>query len=627
MCGIIGFNWEDKELLKKCMNKIVHRGPDDFGIYTDKNISLGHRRLSILDLSKRGRQPMSNENGDVWITFNGEIYNYVELKKKLEKKHNFKSNTDTEVIIHGYEEYGTDIVNKLEGMFAFCIYDSKKKILFLARDKAGIKPIYYYLNEKDFIFCSEIKGILEYKEIERKVNLQNLNAYLIFRANSGEETFFENIFKIMPGHSAIYDLKNHKIKKLKYWDIPENENKNSFQENLKKLKELLNDSVKKQLMSDVPYGAYLSGGIDSGVIASLMAKNAGQQIKTFSVGFEEGNSETNEAKFLAEKIDSKHFELKINRNSIKNLPNIVYHTDEPLADPTCIPIYLLSKFTKKHCTVVLTGEGADEIFAGYPQYKFMKFHDKIIKNIPKIARKTMTGAVKIIPSRFFNSFFIYAQSLGKKGLERASNFINSENNAEQYLQQISIFNQEEQEELTESKENIYNKYQKKYFGYKDVVRVCQRIDFKESMPEDLLMKLDKNSMAFSIEGRVPFLDSRIIELGFSLKNDFKIKGFTKDKIILRKAMEDIVPKETMNRKKKHFFVPIDNWLSDELLSIKEELLSKKYVEKQKIFNYQAIEKIIKGFDKSKLFYARQLWTLLTFQIWHKIYIENEKIKI
>lgn len=631
MCGIIGFNWEDSSLLRKAMKKIAHRGPDASGVFIDNGISLGHKRLSIIDLSDSGKQPMSNEDGNVWITFNGEIYNYKELRENLQKKHEFKSNTDTEILIHLYEERGFDILNYLNGIFAFCIYDMKKKILFIARDHAGIKPLYYYYSGKKFMFCSEIKGILENDEIEREVNLNAINSYFIFRANTGNQSFFKNIDKLQAGHFLVYNLKSNSFYVKKYWDIlfkPENHSKKYFSEELKKT---LDSSVKSQLMSDVPYGAYLSGGVDSGTIVSLMSKHSSQPIKTFSVGFEEGDdSETSDSRLLAEKLKTDHHELLINKKSIKYLPQIIYHADEPMADPTVIPIFLLSKYAKKYCTVILTGEGADELFGGYPQYKFMKMHNIFIKPMPKPLRKAISTTANLVPGAILNKAFKFSSALGEKGMERFSKFLMSNDYTTEYLSQISIFDKDEQNEiLLKNSKRDYRDYEK-YFKNttnKNLTASCRKIDFKESMVDDLLMKLDKNTMAFAIEGRVPFLDKRIIGLSSRIPDNLILNGFTKDKHILREAVKDFVPELTRKRKKKHFFVPIDNWFKDELCSLKQELLSKNYIDKQKIFAYSYINKINKGFEKSKLFYSRQLWALLIFQIWYKQYIENEKIKI
>ncbi|MBM3233445.1 asparagine synthase (glutamine-hydrolyzing) [Candidatus Pacearchaeota archaeon] len=628
MCGILGFNWEEPSLLKKGLQAIEHRGPDAIGTYLSRGMSLGHRRLSIIDLSRAGKQPMTNEKGDVWIVFNGEIYNFKELKDNLKGNHSFHSGTDTELLIHLYEEEGTKMVNKLEGMFAFCIYDERKKILFLARDKAGIKPLYYHKFGKRFIFSSEIKAILE-DNIDRKVNLSALNTYLMFRANTSHETFFKDIFKLEAGTYAVYDLKINSLNISKYWDYKPKPSDLTFQDSVKELRGLLEESVRGQLMSDVPYGMYLSGGIDSGTIASLVRKYATQKLRSFSVGFaEEEHSEVKEARYLAENIGSEHRELILDSSSVKHMPDVIVQGDEPMADPTALPVYLLSKMAKKHCTVILTGEGADELFGGYPQYRFMQLHQKILSPLPDTIRKAGVGFVKSLPLPVLKKGFSFASALGQKGKERFGKFAHAKTFAERYLQQVAIINEEEQKELLNKDINIYETYQQRYFmdtGSKNLIGSCQRIDFKESMVDDLLMKLDKNTMAFSIEGRVPFLDGRIMDLSARISDEFKMSG-GKNKLILRTAVKDLLPKKTLQRKKRHFFVPIDDWLQKEFIGLREDLLSRSFLEKQGIFNPASANKMISGLRDSRLYYSRQLWSLLVFQIWYKSYIQNEKIK-
>jgi len=629
MCGIIGFNWDDSILLKKILKKINYRGPDGFGVFSDDKVSLGHRRLSILDLSSNGRQPMSNEDGTIWITFNGEIYNFQELKESLIKKgYKFKSDTDTEVIIHLYEEEGIECLKKFNGMFAFCIYDSRSKLFFLARDRFGIKPLYYSLQKDKFIFCSEIKGILESPFFFKKIDLSPLNYFLSFRANTSEDSFFSGIKKLSPGSYLIFDLKSKKIRiKKNYWSLsfsPENSSFNYFSS---KLREELERSVKNQMVSDVPYGAFLSGGVDSGTIVSLMSQFSEKPVETFSVGFDNSSDELNEAKYLSEKFQTNHHELIIKKDSIKFLPEIIYHLDEPMSDPTSIPTFLLSKYTKKFVTVVLTGEGSDEIFCGYPQYKFMKLRNNIfIKNINKLANP-ISSISKKIPPHFLNIGFRFASELGEKGIERFNNFLSSKNLSTQYLNLVSLFNEEEKKELLRFKSLDFYTQFKNQFNKKNILNSCMAFDFKGNMVEDLLMKLDKNAMAFSLEGRVPFLDNYIVSLMSRAPEKFKLKGFSKDKFILRKSFSNIVPKPTVNRKKKHFFVPINEWMESELSGLREDLFSEKYLKTQGIFNPLYFKKILKGFKNSRLFYSRQLWSLLTFQIWYKQFIENEKIKV
>ncbi len=629
MCGIFGFNWKDKNLLHRGLKAIAHRGPDARGDFFDKNISLGFNRLAIIDLSSAGNQPMTNESGDLQIIYNGEIYNHKELRKELKGKHKFKSDTDTEIILHLYEECGHEVVKKLQGMFSFCIYDSKKNILFLARDRLGIKPLYYHQDKGKFIFASEIKAILANNLIKREVNLDALTSYLTFRANTASETFFKNIFKLPPGHIMVYDLKSNTLVVNRYWDISFSPEKRSPAYYKHQVRTLLDDAVRCRLMSDVPFGAYLSGGVDSATIVALMKRHVSQPIKTFSVGFEEDkHSEVQDAKATSRLLGTDHHELLISEDSIKALPEIIYHADEPLADPTAIPIYLLSKYAKKYCTVILTGEGADELFAGYPQYKFMKIQSNL-GNLPRMLRKAIARVISLTPKRILDAYFPFASSLGKKGLERFTSYLMSNKPEEQYLQQVSIFNQEEQSSLMKNKVNLYNNYSSHFFNShkNNIVGKCQELDLKNPMVEDLLMKIDKNTMAFSIEGRVPFLDYRLVELAAKIPDAYKIKGFTRDKVILRDAVKDLLPAEIANRKKKHFFVPIDKWLNNHLKRLHSELLSEEYIKKQGIFNFGYIQNLEKQKKDSPLFYARQIWSLITFQIWYEIFIENKKVTI
>ncbi|MBU0460736.1 MAG: asparagine synthase (glutamine-hydrolyzing) [Nanoarchaeota archaeon] len=388
MCGIVGFNWDDQVLIRQMAAQLNHRGPDDEGYYTDKQVSLGHKRLKILDLTKNGRQPMCNEDNSIWIVFNGEIYNYQELKTWLETKHHkFSSNTDTEVIIHLYEEVGERCVEYLNGMFAFAILDTTKKRLFLARDRLGIKPLYYYINQNStnstknkFIFASEIKSILEDKTIKRKLNQNAFQTYFTFRANTDSETFFQDIYKLPPGHHLTYNLTNHNFTIKKYWSLKINTKKKSIQYYQKKVQQELTASIKRRLMGEVPLGVYLSGGIDSAAVVGLLHSFAQDRIKTFSVGFgyEEQKAELGAANFIANHFNTDHHNLTVQPDTVKLLPKIIHHHDEPMADPTAIPTYILSEFTKKqNTTIVLTGEGSDEIFCGYEQYKLMKLWQKL----------------------------------------------------------------------------------------------------------------------------------------------------------------------------------------------------------------------------------------------------------
>lgn len=643
MCGITGFNWNDKQLLKRMCDSIAHRGPNQHSYYFDKQISLGHRRLSIIDLSEKGKQPMCNEDGTIWITFNGEIYNYAELKPELEQKgHKFFSATDTETIIHLYEEYGENCVEKLHGDFAFAIYDSNKKKIFLARDRIGVKPLYYYFNfaKKEFLFASEIKALLEYEEIKREVKLESLRQYLTYRYIFGRHTIFENISRILPAECATFDIKTSTLQIRKYWDenpCDKNIIKKSEKYYLKKFTQLYQDSVQKRLMSDVPLGVYLSGGIDSSSIVSMMHEIKNQQqdigeIKTFSIGFGYGK-ETDEFEYsraVSQHFGTKHKEFTIDSNAICALPKIIWHCDEPLADPALIPAYFLSKEAKKHATVVLTGDGADETFAGYEQAKFMILANKIAK-IP-LAKKILPLGLNITPNFILNKIFKYSTGIGKEGLKRASQMLsNIDNKAKAYTSITGMFCDSEIKKICTSKitstPSAVYEMQKEFFenNKNKLLNQILYMETKTLLPENMLMKTDKMTMAHAIEARVPLLDHRLTELAFQMPTHLKLNGW-KEKYILKTAMKNKLPKQIVQRKKQRFYVPIDKWIKEDIMPVVDDLLSTKTIAAQGYLNPAEISKMMQKYNTAPLFYARQLWTLINFQIWHAIYIDKKNPK-
>ena len=626
MCGITGFNWDDKELVKRMCNSISHRGPDGEGFYNDERVSLGHRRLSIIDLSENGKQPMCNEDETVWIIFNGEIYNYSEIKSELEKKgHRFKSKTDTETIIHAYEEYGEECLHLFNGDFAFAIYDKNKKTIFLARDRLGIKPLYYFAEENKFIFASEIKAILQSPQVSKKVNLEALNKFVSYRYNFGEGTMLENIFKILPGTYLIYNLKDNFITKKVFWSSNFSDNgiiNESEEYFAKKTRELFKDCVQKRLMSDVPLGVYLSGGIDSSSVVAMMSQIVKEPIKTFSVGFGFGEEtdELNYAKKVSEKFGTEHKEFTVTSDLVNLLPKIIWHCDEPLADPALIPVYLLSEQAKKHVSVVLTGDGSDEIFAGYEQNKILTLARKT-RFVP--FRKQMASVfLKSIPTKFFDKFFKYSSALGEEGEKRALKLLqNISNPAKAYEEIVSIFDEDERKEVLLPDKQTCFSLSKYFTGKNNLVNEILQFELKNQLSDNMLLKADKMTMASGVESRVPFLDHRLVELSFRMPVKYKLKGL-QDKYILKKAMNGTIPNEIINRKKQRFYVPIDLWMLKELKPMLDEELSQQNIERQGYFNYEYIAKVKEGFENSRLFYARQLWNILTFQLWHKKFIED-----
>lgn len=638
MCGICGFTWEDKRLLRDMADIIKHRGPDADGFFIDKCVSLANRRLSIIDLSNAGKQPIYNEDKSVCIVFNGEVYNFKQMKPELEKKgHRFCTNTDTEVIVHSYEEYGEDCVQHLNGMFAFAIWDSNKKKLFLAVDRLGIKPLYYTFFDGRLLFASEIKSLLQCQDVKRTVNRKALLDYLTFRYTPSEQTLFDGIKKLPPGH--VMTLQNKEINLRRYWNLDINratDNPEEFYS--KKIVEMLKESVRLQLMSDVPLGIYLSGGLDSSIITAFMKTFTDSDIKTFSVGFEadEPFNELRYSRLIAEKYGTDHHELVVKSDSIKYLPSVIWHLDDLDNDPTMLAQYLLSQFTKKEATVVLTGEGADELFGGYDEFKFMTLAERYRSLAPRFLLRSAARGVKIVPKKLLDKFFPFASSLGEKGMERLSYFIEDIDNKEKsYMDLVSFFGDEEKKEVYSGELHNFEKKSddclrqiKPYFdGYteENILNKLIYLDMKRRLPYHLLHKIDKMSMAHSVEARVPYLDHNIAEFSFEIPARLKLKGM-EQKYILKKSASKIIPKEILKRKKHPFVVPMDVWFRQNFKETAEMILSKSTVCKNKYFNYNSVKKIIENYDKSSLYYGRQLWGIISFDIWHKIYIENDDMK-
>lgn len=630
MCGICGLvGLEDGQLLKRMCDVIEHRGPNDSGFYTNGKVSLGNRRLSIIDV-KGGHQPIHNEDETIWVTFNGEIYNYGQLKQGLEKSgHKFYTNSDTEAIVHLYEKYGEKFVEKLRGMFAIAIWDDKKKRLVLTRDRLGKKPLYYSVVNGIFLFGSEIKSILQYEETPRKVDFKALDYFLTFRYVPGPLTMFQGIKKLQPGHTLIYE--NGKIRIQKYWDVAfssEQENENYFS---KKLLGLLRESVKIRLMSEVPLGAYLSGGTDSSSIVKIMSEFMEDPIKTFTVGFGDPRfDELKYAKMISEEFGTDHHEFIVNPNDVNILPKVIWHFDEPIADPAALPTFMLSELAKKYVTVVLTGEGGDELFAGYEQYKIILKTEQYLGPMPKVVKtKLIPKIIKAVPKKFLNLFFAYSSSFGKKGMERFSEYMSSFGDlGKKYLSIVSIFDEKEKRNilqkqfLSTNSLKLVNNYLRSVNA--KTLNKLLLLETKVQLPDNLLMKVDKMTMAYSIEARAPLLDQELVEFSASIPPQLKLKGMT-DKYILRKAMNDLIPKAIVKRKKQRFFVPIDIWFERDLGKIVKQIFSNQRECERMHLNSKFIQKIIQNHHESKLYYSRQLWSLLTFALWHKIFIDPDKI--
>lgn len=576
MCGIIGLSWADEQLIKKLTKIIKHRGPDGTDHYVDK-VSLGHNRLSIIDLSNKGSQPMTAFGKT--IVFNGEIYNYKELKEGL-KEYKFKSSTDTEVILALYDKYGIKSFNMLNGMYAFCIYDNDE--LILVRDKFGIKPLYYTTNK--FAFSSEIKSLKPL--IDKKLDSQAIAEYFTYRYPLGNNTIFQQIKKVLPGTYMIYSLKNKQLVIKNYYTLPKKRVKKC---NPQTVNDLIKKSIERRMIADVPVATFLSGGIDSSII-TYIAKKHNNNLNTFSIGFDKTN-ELNKARKVAKLLHTNHYEYVINKKTaLKHLRDMVFSMDEPIGgDPGFLPIFVLSKEASKHNKVVLSGDGADEVYAGYDKYKLFKYGMKINK---------------LLPHHFTNSILKKIYLMKNKSAENA------------YLEIVKLFDNEELKKLgiVPAKNNYFKK------EFSSNIKNAQLFDLKTLLPNDFFMKADKMSSAFGLEQRVPFMDSEVVEHAFTIPENQLLNIF-EEKSILRKAFESELPKFITKQRKKGFDVPVYYWFKNDLGKQLKTLLDKStHNLYNKTYAYDLLEQIKKSSNNPKLsFYIGQkLWSILIFELWLEI---------
>ena len=626
ICGIISTAKEhiDEEVIRVMTEAMIHRGPDDEGIYSAPGVCLGHRRLSIIDLSSAGRQPLPNEDKSIWVILNGEIYNYKDLREELEKKgHKFHSNSDTEVIAHLYEEKGQDCVKSMVGMFAFGIWDAKKDLFLLARDRIGKKPLLYsYVNGK-FCFASEFSALLKSNLIKKEMDLEALDYYLTFGYIPAPRTIYKNVFKLMPAHTLIF--KGGQIKTERYWHLDyERKIKIKEEEAEEEVLKLLLDATRLRLYSDVPLGVFLSGGIDSSVIVGLMSKTYNQKIKTFSIGFDE--SDYNELKYarnIAKHFNTEHNEFIVKPKALEILPLLIERYGEPFADPSCIPTYYVSKMSKQYVTVVLNGDGRDELFAGYERYQAMVY-SSYFDRIPPLLKTP-------IRSLFINTI---SESIdGRKFIRKIRRFFEATSLPmhKRYIKWIGIFDDD-------MKRKIYSKNfmtSVSSFDTDKFFRDCLfdsnrlkltdkllELDTLTYLPYDLLVKVDIASMANALEVRSPFLDHRLMEFAASLPPHFKLRGLTK-KYILKKMALKFVPEENIHRSKQGFGVPIGQWFRGELKDyLCDNLLSSDFLGRG-YFKPVAVKEMVNLHLSKQKDYSFQLWTLLMFELWHKKFMEDK----
>mgnify|MGYP003853774627 CR=1 FL=1 len=633
ICGIISFDNSivDEKTLIQMRDEMKHRGPDAEGIFINENrkIGFGFRRLAIIDLSPAANQPMSSNDKSIWIVFNGEIYNHLEVRKELERKgYQYRTKSDTETIIYAYEEYGIDFIHKLNGMFSIAIWDARKKLFIACRDRIGKKPFYYTFQNGKFIFASEIKSILKHPEVKKELNLNSLSHYLTFLIPPSPETMFEGIKKLPAGHRLILN-ENGDLKIEEYYDVLNSENEilesdeNQIKENIIRL---LRQSIKDRMISDVPFGVFLSGGIDSSTNVALMAELMDRPVDTFSIGFKDFpyNNEFEYARKVAEIFKANHHEIQIDaKDALEFFPELVYHQDEPLADPVCIPLYFVSKLARENGTIVVqVGEGSDEEFAGYPwllrhlkianlnKYLFKRFPQSLNNLFYQLVKKLWSEEGKLLEIDYIRRIkdrqeIYWGGAINFTEEHKSKLLINNLNNSYLKIQEI------------------YNSYNQKS-RIDDLLRKFIYLEFKNRLPELLLMRVDKMAMATSVEARVPFLDYRLVEYSFKINSRVKVKNNT-TKYILKKAVEGLIPNEIIYRKKQGFAAPMNYWLKNELSDFTKNYLLNSKIHQLGLFNKDFINFLLNSPLSNRYDFVQNTWNLLNLFMWYDYWFEGKLI--
>ena len=626
MCGIVGIVGHDtkpidRALLGRMCEAIRHRGPDEDGFYVSGPVGLGMRRLSIIDL-KSGQQPIHNQDRTAWIVFNGEIYNYLELRAKLEKLgHTFYTNSDTEAIVHAYDQYGSDCPKHLRGMFAFAIWDERTQELFLARDRVGKKPLLYAQLNNELVFGSEFSALLQHPGVSREVDNQAIHHYLSFMCVPAPLTAYRSIKKLEPGHTLRW--RKGEIELERYWR-PDFSHKLDIDEVEagERALEILRDSVRVRLMSEVPLGAFLSGGIDSSAVVALMSEASSSPVKTFSIGFEEQDfSELHHARRIAEHVGADHHEFIVRPDAMEVLPLLVEHYGEPYADSSAIPTYYVARETRRHVTVALNGDGGDESFAGYERYAAMQLAERYHRLPAPLRKLAIQPAIGLLPS----------SETSRSRIRDAKRFIQvaSLPKHERYLRWVSVFDPQAKHDLYSESflretANVHaSEILDPWFAHANgsgIVDAALLTDIMTYLPNDLLVKVDIATMAVSLEARSPFLDHHVIEFAASLPEKFKLHGLT-TKYLLKRVLKKLLPAENLERRKMGFGVPIGHWFRGEMQSfLREILLSQKSLARG-LFKPEAVRQLVELHTRGERDYAHQLWTLLMLELWFDRFID------
>jgi asparagine synthase (glutamine-hydrolysing) len=629
ICGQVNRSGAPAELgvVQAMMSAIRHRGPDSAGHLVRGAVALGHLRLSIIDLSPAGHQPMSNADGRFWIVFNGEIYNYRELKHELEQAGEaFRSASDTEVLLRLYQRDGERCVQKLHGMFAFAIWDDAEQRLFLARDRVGIKPLYYYADERVLTFGSEIKAILQSPAVPRSVHSDAVITYFTFGHSFGPQTIYDGIKKLLPAHYLTYDQSGLRVEK--YWELPDSVPQLGLREEdcAEQVRHLLRQAVTSHMVSDVPLGAFLSGGIDSSAIVAFMAEASTQPVKTFSIGFDIGGyfNELDDARLIAQRFGTEHHERIVSELDVEQLiQKMVYHYDEPFADAANLPTYIVSELAREHVKVVLSGEGGDEGFGGYRRYITHALSPRF-QAIPAILRERVVRPIAaLLPTIRGNGSLEFSRRV-RKVVETMSIAADDM----RYGTWLAFFSEDQKSHLLAQSlgpelarfdgYDTYRDYYNRFPRWEPINRALYT-DLKGWLPDTYLEKIDKATMAVSLEGRVPFLDHRLLEYVFTLPARMKVRGCT-TKYILKKSLEGILPRSTLYKPKHGFAVPLDEWFRGRLKEFARDALlgpgASGYLDRM------AVESILDQHAAHQANHGIHIWTMLNFELWHQIFMRN-----